>query len=78
VQGSGGGTGGGEAEPGGGADGSRSAEATWSACGRGAGAANVGFTVNVLDTVTSHSVTYRNLDQTTAAPVQDTSALPCR
>jgi hypothetical protein len=38
---------------------------------------NVGFTVNVLDTVSGHSVSYRNTDQTTAAAVQDTGALPC-
>lgn len=38
---------------------------------------NVGFHVTVKDTKTSHSVTYSNPDQTAAAPVQDTSALPC-
>lgn len=38
---------------------------------------NVGFHVTVKDTKTNHTVTYANPDQTTAAPVQDTSALPC-
>ncbi|HEY6323353.1 MAG TPA: serine protease [Thermoanaerobaculia bacterium] len=38
---------------------------------------NVGFSVTVTDTQTGHSRTYTNPDLTTAAPVQDTSALPC-
>ena len=38
---------------------------------------NVGYSVTVTDTVTGHSRTYTNSDNTTAAPVQDTSALPC-
>jgi lysyl endopeptidase len=38
---------------------------------------NVGFSVTVTDTQTGHAKTYSNSDQSTAAPVQDTSALPC-
>ena len=38
---------------------------------------NVGFSVTVTDTQTGHFKTYTNADSTTAAPVQDTSALPC-
>jgi Trypsin-like peptidase domain len=38
---------------------------------------NVGFSVTVTDTLTGHFKTYTNPDSTTAAPVQDTSALPC-
>ncbi|HVT17035.1 MAG TPA: hypothetical protein VHQ90_12760 [Thermoanaerobaculia bacterium] len=38
---------------------------------------NVGFTVTVTDTRTGFSATYTNPDGTAAAPVQDTSALPC-
>lgn len=38
---------------------------------------NVGFSVTVTDTQTGHSRTYTNPDLTTAAPVLDTSALPC-
>jgi len=38
---------------------------------------NVGFSVTVTDTQTGHFKTYSNPDSTTAAPVQDTSALPC-
>jgi hypothetical protein len=38
---------------------------------------NVGFSVTVTDTQTGHFKTYNNSDSTTAAPVQDTSALPC-
>jgi Concanavalin A-like lectin/glucanases superfamily len=38
---------------------------------------NVGFTLNVNDTITGGQKTYSNKDLTTAAPVQDTSALPC-
>jgi Trypsin-like peptidase domain len=38
---------------------------------------NVGFSVTVTDTQTGHSRTYTNPDLTIAAPVQDTSALPC-
>ena len=38
---------------------------------------NVGFSVTVTDTQTGHSRTYTNPDLTTAAPVQDTAALPC-
>lgn|GEM_PF-1806206 len=40
-------------------------------------ATNVGLTVTVTDTQTGGSVVYRNQDLTAAAPVQDTSALPC-
>jgi hypothetical protein len=38
---------------------------------------NVGFTVNVTDTVSGHQRTYKNTDLTAAPPVQDTAALPC-
>ncbi len=38
---------------------------------------DVGFSVTVTDTHTGHSRTYTNPDLTTAAPVLDTSALPC-
>lgn len=38
---------------------------------------NVGFSVTVTDTHTGRSRTYTNPDLTTAAPVQDTAALPC-
>ncbi|HXO29402.1 MAG TPA: serine protease [Thermoanaerobaculia bacterium] len=38
---------------------------------------NVGFSVTVTDTQTGHSRTYTNPDLTTAATIQDTSALPC-
>jgi lysyl endopeptidase len=38
---------------------------------------NVGFSVTVTDTQTGHVVTHGNPDQNPAAPVQDTSALPC-
>jgi hypothetical protein len=38
---------------------------------------NVGFTVTVTDTKTTHSVKYENKDLTAALPVQDTSALAC-
>jgi Tol biopolymer transport system component len=38
---------------------------------------NVGLTVTVTDTRTGESVVYTNPDLTAAAPVQDTSALPC-
>jgi hypothetical protein len=38
---------------------------------------NVGFTVTVTDTKTTHSVKYQNTDLTAAPPEQDTGALPC-
>lgn len=38
---------------------------------------NVGLTTTVTDTVTGHMATYLNPDRTSAAPVQDTAALPC-
>lgn len=38
---------------------------------------NVGFTLTVNDTITGDQKTYTNKDLTTAAPVQDTKALPC-
>jgi len=38
---------------------------------------NVGFTVNVTDTVALTQTSYTNLDGHAAPPVQDTSALPC-
>jgi hypothetical protein len=38
---------------------------------------NVGFTVHVFDTVTGHTRTYHNPDDTAAVPIQDTSALTC-
>jgi hypothetical protein len=38
---------------------------------------NVGFTVTVTDTKTTHSVKYQNTDLTAAPPEQDTSALAC-
>jgi hypothetical protein len=38
---------------------------------------NVGFSVTVTDSKNGHFHTYMNPDQTTAVPVQDTSALPC-
>jgi hypothetical protein len=38
---------------------------------------NVGFTVTVTDTQTSHQAIYNNKDLTAAPPVQDTSALAC-
>ncbi len=38
---------------------------------------NVGFTVTVTDTTDGKTVTYKNTDGKAAAPVQDTSALPC-
>ncbi|HVT61403.1 MAG TPA: S53 family peptidase [Thermoanaerobaculia bacterium] len=40
-------------------------------------ATNVGFTVTLTDTVTGLKKTYMNPQNTVAAPVQDTSALPC-
>ncbi|HEV7517025.1 MAG TPA: hypothetical protein VGR07_12060 [Thermoanaerobaculia bacterium] len=39
---------------------------------------NVGLTTTVTDTLTGQAKTYANPDLTPAAPVQDTSALPCR
>jgi hypothetical protein len=38
---------------------------------------NVGFNLHVLDTTTSVTKTYSNLDTVAALPVQDTSAFPC-
>jgi hypothetical protein len=38
---------------------------------------NVSFQVTVKDTKTGHTATYHNPDLTAAAPIQDTSALPC-
>jgi hypothetical protein len=38
---------------------------------------NVSFQVTVKDTKTGHTATYHNPDLTTAAPIQDTSALTC-
>jgi hypothetical protein len=38
---------------------------------------NVGFTLTVIDTISGDQKMYTNKDLTTAAPVQDTSALPC-
>ncbi len=38
---------------------------------------NVGFTVTVTDTVALNQQTYTNQDLQSAAPVQDTAALPC-
>ncbi len=38
---------------------------------------NVGFTVTVTDTSDNKTVTYKNTDGVAAAPIQDTSALPC-
>ncbi|HEY6322518.1 MAG TPA: hypothetical protein VJA16_13265 [Thermoanaerobaculia bacterium] len=38
---------------------------------------NVGFTVTVTDTQTSHQAVYTNADKHAAPPVQDTSALTC-
>jgi lysyl endopeptidase len=38
---------------------------------------NVGFVVTVTDTVALHQVVYTNHDLQAAAPLQDTSALPC-
>jgi hypothetical protein len=38
---------------------------------------NVGFTVTVTDTETSHQAVYTNADKHAAPPVQDTSALTC-
>jgi hypothetical protein len=38
---------------------------------------NVGFTLTVIDTITGDQKIYTNKDLTTAAPVQDTNALPC-
>jgi hypothetical protein len=39
---------------------------------------NLGLEVRVTDTVTGQSAEYANPDLTPAAPVQDTSALPCQ
>jgi|SRR5579863_4927137 len=38
---------------------------------------NVGFKITVTDVVTGGSVSYSNIDGTTAEPVQDTSAFTC-
>jgi hypothetical protein len=38
---------------------------------------NIGFTLRVTDTTTGTQKTYTNPDLTAAAPIQDTSALPC-
>lgn len=38
---------------------------------------NAGFTLTVVDTTSGTQKVYANADLHTAAPVQDTSALPC-